>query len=293
MSERRGIILAGGSGTRLYPLTAVVSKQLLPVYDKPLLYYPLSVLMLAKIREVLIISTPDHLPLFRQLLGDGARLGMRFEYAEQPRPDGLAQALIIGEPFIDGKNSALILGDNIFYGQDLVRMTDRASKKVSGASVFVSRVRDAKRFGIVELDPSTGRPLGIEEKPQNPKSDLAVTGLYFYDKMASEYARSLKPSKRHELEITDLNRIYLERQSLDVEVMGRGMAWLDAGTPESLLEAAILIEVLANRQSLKVACIEEIAWRNGWIDTQALLNFAKIYQNSSYGTYLHDLAAQS
>lgn len=293
MSGRRGIILAGGSGTRLYPLTAVVSKQLLPVYDKPLLYYPLSVLMLAKIREILIISTPDHLPLFKQLLGDGTRLGMRFDYAEQPKPDGLAQALIIGESFIDGQDSALILGDNIFYGQDLVPMTERANRKTSGASIFVSRVRDAKRFGIVELDASSGRPVGIEEKPQKPKSDLAVTGLYFYDDKAPEYARSLKPSKRNELEITDLNRIYLELQSLDVEVMGRGMAWLDAGTPESLLEAAILIEVLANRQSLKVACVEEIAWRNGWIDTQTLLHFAALYQNSAYATYLHDLAVQS
>lgn len=285
MTERRGIILAGGAGTRLHPATLTVSKQLLPVYDKPMVYYPLSTLMHGGIREVLVISTPDDLPRFRMLLGDGSKWGMAFRYVVQPSPDGLAQAFILGADFVRGRRSTLILGDNIYFGHDLSKLLAEADKRPSGASVFAYHVNDPGRYGVVEFD-GMGKAVSIEEKPQAPKSNYAVTGLYYYDEEVAELARCLKPSDRGELEITDLNRLYLERGQLNVELMGRGFAWLDTGTHDSLLEAGQFIATLEKRQGFKVACPEEIAWRNGWIDDAALEKLAEPLKKSGYGTYL-------
>ena len=287
----KGIILAGGAGTRLHPLTLAVSKQLMPVYNKPMIYYPLSVLMLAGIREVLIISTPHDLPNFERLLGDGARLGMKFSYAEQPRPEGLAQAFIIGESFLAGAPGALVLGDNLFYGRGLAEMVQRAAAQEEGATVFGYHVRDPERYGVVEFD-ADGRAKSLEEKPAKPKSHHAVVGLYFYDGKASEYAKSLKPSVRGELEITDLNRIYLEQGNLQVEVLGRGMAWLDTGTHETLLQAANFIEAVENRQSLMVSAVEEVAYRMGFIDAKQLHALGEELGKSPYGRSLVQIAEE-
>ncbi len=283
--SRKGIILAGGSGTRLYPVTQVVSKQLLPIYDKPMVYYPLSTLMLAGIRDVLIISTPDDTPRFQQLLGDGKKWGMNLSYAVQPSPDGLAQAFIIGKSFIGDSLSSLILGDNIFYGHDFSLQLQRACAKQEGATVFAYRVHDPERYGVAEFD-AAGKVISLEEKPLKPKSRYAVTGIYFYDKNVCELAANLKPSPRGELEITDLNRLYLERGDLSCEVMGRGMAWLDTGTHESLLEASQYIEIIERRQGLKVACPEEVAYRQGWIGAAEIEALAAPMLKNSYGQYL-------
>jgi len=287
---RKGIILAGGAGTRLHPLTLAVSKQLMPVYNKPMIYYPLSVLMLAGIREVLVISTPHDLPMFKRLLGDGRRLGMSISYAEQPKPEGLAQAFTIGADFIGDDPAALVLGDNIFYGQGLAKKLQNVNQKTAGATVFGYYVKDPERYGVVEFD-SNGTVVGLEEKPDQPKSNYAVVGLYFYDNSVVEKARSLKPSARGELEITDLNRVYLEEGTLQVETLGRGIAWLDTGTHESLLQAANFIEAVEQRQSLMVACIEEVAFRMGYIDRDALRAISEPLRKSPYGEYLLKLAA--
>ena len=283
--ERKGIVLAGGAGTRLHPATRTISKQLLPVFDKPMIYYPLSTLMLAGIREILVISTPQDLPLFERLLGDGRAWGLELHYAVQDKPAGIAQAFLIGESFIDGRPSCLVLGDNIFYGQQFGTSLQMADQRTSGSTVFAYHVRDPERYGVVAFD-SDGRAVDLEEKPAEPKSNYAVTGLYFYDAHVVEHARSLQPSARGELEITDLNRVYLQRNELFVEIIGRGTAWLDTGTHASLLEASTFVNVIEQRQGLKVCCPEEIAWRMGFIDDQQLHSLGQAMSNNPYGHYL-------
>ena len=291
MTSRKGIILAGGAGTRLHPCTLAVSKQLMPVYDKPMIYYPLSTLMLAGIRDILIISTPQDTPRFEQLLGDGQKWGMNFTFAVQPEPGGLAQAFLIGDTFVGDSHSALVLGDNLFHGQDLGRELETAAARTQGATVFAYPVNDPERYGVVEFD-ATGRAISLEEKPVAPKSRYAVTGLYFYDPQVVGIARELKPSPRGELEITDLNRVYLERGALDVQLLGRGHAWLDTGTHESLIEAGLFIQTIERRQGLRVGSPEEVAWRKGWIDDQQLGRLATELGKSSYGQYLARLPTE-
>ena len=287
----KGIILAGGSGTRMAPMTSVVSKQMLPVYDKPMLYYPLSVLMLAGIRDILVISTPRDLPMMRSLLGDGSQFGIRLSYVEQPKPEGIAQSLILGEKFLAGSPVCLILGDNIFFGQSFAERVEKAAALTDGGLIFVYSVRDPERYGVVEMDKS-GRALSIEEKPRQPKSSLAVTGLYFYDGTAPQVARSLKPSARGELEITDVNRHYLEKRKLRVELLGRGSAWLDTGTPDSMMQAAQYVQIIEARQGMKIACLEEIALRKGYIDLAQFEALQAYYGGNDYGQYLKRVRAE-
>jgi len=287
---RKGIVLAGGAGTRLFPLTIAVSKQLMPIYDKPMVYYPISALMLADIQEILLISTPEDLPLFRRLLGDGRQFGVSIEYAEQPSPDGLARAFHIASDvgFLSNDPSALVLGDNLFYGQDLARLLERANQRWIGATIFAYHVAEPKRYGVVELS-AEGKVISLEEKPDKPKSNYAIPGIYFYDESAVSIAKSLRPSKRGELEITDLNRAYLDRGLLNVEVLGRGTAWLDTGTHDSLIEAGQFVSVIENRQGLKVACLEEIGYRRGWLNKSDLERSIKKLGKSKYGDYLRSL----
>jgi glucose-1-phosphate thymidylyltransferase len=288
MKKTKGIVLAGGSGTRLYPITKGVSKQLLPVYDKPMIYYPLSVLMLAGIQDILIITTPDDQAGFQRMLGDGSEFGINLQYAVQPSPDGLAQAFIIGEDFIGDDNVCLVLGDNIFWGQGFTPILKNAVNRQSGATVFGYQVKDPERFGVAEFDENK-KVISLEEKPENPKSNFAVTGLYFYDNDVVEMAKQVKPSHRGELEITTLNQMYMQRGDLHVELLGRGFAWLDTGTHESLLEAAMFVETIEKRQGYKIACLEEIAWRNGWLSNEQVDQTAKVLSKNGYGQYLADL----